>query len=328
MPFTACAKVGRGRHIVRVGVDLHLLEVAALVAGERIELGDRLDLVAEQVDPPGAVFEMRREQVDRIAAHAEGAAAEVGVGALVLQGDQVGDQLPLVDLLAERDGEGHRRVGLDRPDAVDARHRGDDDDVVALEQRTRRRMAHAVDLLVDRGFLLDVGVGARDVRLRLVVVVVGDEILDRIVREERLELAVELRRQRLVRRQHQRRALRRLDHLRRRVGLARAGDAEQHLVALVRVDAGDQFGDGGRLVALRLEVGNDAERHAALGLLRPRRPVRRPGLGKELRPAGLDQRRQRLNRGGDGILRQAADVLQVDVEAGDGAQANGGALLG
>jgi hypothetical protein len=69
-------------------------------------------------------------------------------------------------------------------------------------------VAHAVDLLVDRGFLLDIGVGARDIGLGLVVVVIGDEILDRVVGEEALELAVELRRQRLVGREDQRRALR------------------------------------------------------------------------------------------------------------------------
>ena len=136
-------------------------------------------------------------------------------------------------LLALLEREGHRRIGLDRADAVDARHRGDDDDVVALEQRARRRVAHAVDLLVDRGILLDIGVGARDIGFRLVVVVIGDEIFDRVVGEEALELAVELRGQRLVRRQDQRRALRRLDHLGHGEGLARAGDAEQHLRAVV-----------------------------------------------------------------------------------------------
>ena len=130
--------------------------------------------------------------------------------------------------------EGHRGIGLDRADAVDAGDRGDDDDVVALQQRAGRGVAHAVDLLVDRGFLLDIGVGARDVGLGLVIVVVGDEILDRVVGEEALELAVELRRQRLVGGEDQRRPLRRLDHLGHGEGLARAGDAEQHLVALVR----------------------------------------------------------------------------------------------
>jgi hypothetical protein len=60
-------------------------------------------------------------------------------------------------------------------------------------------VAHPVDLFVDLAFLLDVGVRARDIGLGLVVVVVADEILDRVVREEALELAVELRGQRLVR---------------------------------------------------------------------------------------------------------------------------------
>ena len=135
--------------------------------------------------------------------------------------------------LAALDRERHRRIGLDRADAVDARHRGDDDHVVALQQRARRGVAHAVDLLVDRGFLLDIGVGARDVGFRLVVVVIGDEILDRVVGKEAPELAIELRRQRLVGREDEGRALRRLDHLGHGEGLARAGDAEQHLAAVV-----------------------------------------------------------------------------------------------
>ncbi len=68
-------------------------------------------------------------------------------------------------------------------------------------------MAHAVDLFVDGGILLDIGVGARDIGFRLVVVVIGDEILDRVLREEVLHLRVELGRQRLVRREDEGRAL-------------------------------------------------------------------------------------------------------------------------
>ena len=120
-------------------------------------------------------------------------------------------------------------------------------------------MAHAVDLLVHRRILLDIGVGARDIGLGLVVVVIGDEILDRVVREEALELAIELGGQRLVGREHERRALRRLDHLGHGEGLARAGDAEQHLVALMRVHLRHQLGDGLRLVAFGLELGLEAQ---------------------------------------------------------------------
>ena len=101
--------------------------------------------------------------------------------------------------------EHHPVIRLGRSEAVDARHRRDDERVAPLEQRARRGVPHPVDLFVDRRFLLDVGVGLRDVRLRLVVVVVRDEVLDGVVREEPLELLVELRRQRLVVREHERR---------------------------------------------------------------------------------------------------------------------------
>jgi hypothetical protein len=51
----------------------------------------------------------------------------------------------------------------------------------------------AVYVLVDLGVLLDERVGPRDVGLGLVVVVVGDEVLDGVVREELGELVRELR---------------------------------------------------------------------------------------------------------------------------------------
>ena len=67
-----------------------------------------------------------------------------------------------------------------------------------VEQGAGGGVAQAVDVLVDGGVLLDVGVGLGDVGLGLVVVVVADEVLDRVVGEEVLELAVELGGQGLV----------------------------------------------------------------------------------------------------------------------------------
>jgi hypothetical protein len=48
-----------------------------------------------------------------------------------------------------------------------------------------------LDLLVDRGVLLYIGIGLRDVRLGLVVVVVGDEVFDRVVGQQLAELVGE-----------------------------------------------------------------------------------------------------------------------------------------
>ena len=82
------------------------------------------------------------------------------------------------------------------------------------------------DVVVLRRVLLDVEVGLRDVRLGLVVVVVGDEVLDGVVREELAELVAELRGERLVVRDHERRPADLLDRPGHRRRLAGAGRAD------------------------------------------------------------------------------------------------------
>jgi hypothetical protein len=52
-----------------------------------------------------------------------------------------------------------------------------------------------------------------------------------------------------------------LDDLGHGEGLAGAGDAEQDLVLVSGVEAGDELGDGAGLVALRLVVGDELEVH-------------------------------------------------------------------
>ena len=78
---------------MRVGVDFHRAHRAGLAAGEGIELVDALDLVAEEGEAPGAVFQVRGPEFDRVAAHAEHAAREARFVALVLQRDEVADEL-------------------------------------------------------------------------------------------------------------------------------------------------------------------------------------------------------------------------------------------
>src|SRR5690349_14074012 len=103
---------------------------------------------------------MRREDFEAVAAHTEASAHESGIVTAILQRYELADDLALILDPALLEAERHRRIGLDRTDAVEAGDRRDDDHVVPLEQRPRRRVAHAVDRLVHRAFLLDVGVGA------------------------------------------------------------------------------------------------------------------------------------------------------------------------
>jgi hypothetical protein len=134
---------------------------------------------------------------------------------------------------------------------------------------SRPEVALPVDLVVDRAVLLDIGVARRDVGLGLVVVVVADEVLDPVVREEVAELVGQLCRQALVGRQHQGRLLHPLDRPRHRGALAGAGDAEQRLEPIAAQDALSQLVDGPRLVAGRLELRDDLERLHGCRAYRP-----------------------------------------------------------
>ena len=81
-------------------------------------------------------------------------------------------------------------------------------------------MSQTVYLFVDVRLFLYVDIRMRYIRLRLVVVVVGDEVLHRVVREVFLKLCCQLRGERLVVRYHKGRTLHLLDDVSHRVGLA------------------------------------------------------------------------------------------------------------
>ena len=72
---------------------------------------------------------------------------------------------------------------------------------------------------------------------------------------------IELRGQRLVVRQDQRRPVRLLDHLGHGEGLARAGHAQQHLVLLAGAEPFHQLLNGAGLIAARLVAGHQLKVH-------------------------------------------------------------------
>ena len=111
-------------------------------------------------------------------------------------------------------------------------------------------MAQTVNLVVDGAVLLNIGVCGRDIRLGLVIVVVGDEIFYRIIWEKAAHLGTDLAGQRFIRLQNQRRAIAPGDDVRHRKRLAGAGDAQQRLGVFTLMDALHQ-----RFYRLRLVAG-------------------------------------------------------------------------
>ena len=120
-------------------------------------------------------------------------------------------------------------------------------------------MAQAVDLVVDSAVLFNIGIGAGNVGLRLVVVVVADEVLHRIVGEKRAELGTQLCRQRFVVRQHQRGAVALGNDVGHGKGFAAAGHAQQGLAAVAPLNALYQLLNGLGLVTRGGIVGDEME---------------------------------------------------------------------
>ena len=266
-------------HVVRRRIDRGPPQRGDRLAGERVEARDPLDLVAPQLDPDRLLL-VRGKHFDRIAAHAEGAALERDVVALVQDVHQAAQNLLAWDLFADFEVE-HQSAVVDRvAQSVDARHRCHDDHVPALDQRRRGAQPQPLDVLVDRRVLLDVRVRRGDVGLGLVVVVIRDEVLDGVGGKERLEFAVELGGQRLVVRHDQGGPLRLGNHVGHGERLARSRRAQQRLEARAGAQSLDELDDGSGLVALRLEGGLDLElRHRRVrsrGCSRAARPIPRP----------------------------------------------------
>ncbi len=253
----------RLHHVVALGIDRQPRILLLHRAEQGIDLRQRLDLVAEHLNPVG-VLVVSRKDLDHVAAHAERPAPKVGVVALVENLHQPPRNVFAADVLPLFEQQQHAVVSLRRAQTVDAAHRAHDDRVAPLEQASRSREPQLVQLLVDRGFFLDIQVAGGNVGLGLVVVVIADEILDGVRGEELLELVIELRGQRLVVRQDQRRPVRLLDHLGHREGLARAGNAQQHLVLLARRQPLHNLVDRPRLIAPGLVAGHELKVHSSI----------------------------------------------------------------
>ena len=271
------------RHVMAARVDRRAAEPLDLLPPQGIDDGDRLDRIAEELHPDRPLLFIGRKDLHDVPPDAEGPPVEVDVVPLVLDLDEAGEDRIPRDLHPLFEQEEHPVVGLRRTETVDARDAGHDDDIPPLEEIVGRRMAELVDLLVDRGVLLDVGVRAGDVGLRLVVIVVTDEVLDGVFRKEGLELPVELGGKGLVVGDDQGGSVHGGDDVRHREGLPGTGHPEEDLMLLSALQPCDQFGDRLRLIPPRLKPANQMKRPHALP---PRMPIlsQFPGDGKTAKP--------------------------------------------
>ena len=150
-------------------------------------------------------------------------------------------------------------VGTGGAEPEDAGDRGDDDAVSALDQVAGGGQAELIEVIVFGGVFFDVDVAAWDVGLGLVVVVIGNEVVDGVVWEERFELFVELGGEGFVVREDEGGFVCLGDDIGHRESLAGAGGSEQARAFFTAVDRRDEGVDRVRLIAGGLEIADHFE---------------------------------------------------------------------
>ena len=228
--------LGLGHHKLLGRVDHRPVQLLQDLARDGLKAPDPGYAIVVKLYPVG-FLDIGRIDLEDIPPDAEAGPLEDGVVALILEGNQAALDLVHIDLVAHGEAKGHLAHRVRGRKAVDAGHGGHDDDILPLHEAPGGRKPHPVDLLVDRGVLLDIEVPGGHVGLGLVVVIIGDKVLHGVFWEKVPEFPVELGREGLVVGDDEGGLLGGLDHLGHGKGLARAGDPLEGLEGPARADA-------------------------------------------------------------------------------------------
>ena len=215
-------------HIMRGRENIDMPQLRMRPSRHRLDLRDPVHLIPEEFDAQHIIRPLRRIHLQHIPVQPETPPLQIIAPVIMNLRQRVADLLrALLHPRPERDR--HLLIIIRRTQTINTRHRRHHNHVPPLRQRRRRRQPHPVDLIIHRRILGNIRVALRHIRLRLIIIIIGDKILHRIVRKKLPKLTVQLGCKRLIVRNHQRRLVHRRDHIRHRERLARPGDPEQRL---------------------------------------------------------------------------------------------------
>lgn len=209
------------------GRDSYLVEFFESLAGGGVDAGDGFEFVVEKIEADSH-FPECHHNVNRITGNAESRGDKLALGASVKDVDQrVEERLTRNNLAGLKLDDGSLEV-LGVTDTVNAGDGCDNNNVAAPGHQARSSAkAHLVDLVVNLKVLFYIGIRRGEVSLGLVVIVIGDEVLDGVMRKEPFELGVQLSSEGLVMRQDEGGPLELRDDVGNGESLTRTSDAEK-----------------------------------------------------------------------------------------------------
>ena len=175
-----------------------MLQAVLDLAGQHIDLHNAVDLISEELHADRRLPTVCRKDLQDISMHPEGTTVKIHIVSCVLDINKLADHIITIPLHTRTQRHHHSQEVFRAAQAVNTGNRGNHHHIPPFHQRRCRRQTQLVNLLIDRRIFRNVSVRRRNIRLRLIVIVIGNEILDRIFREEFLHLPIKLCRERLV----------------------------------------------------------------------------------------------------------------------------------
>ena len=185
-------------YIVRGRKDGHMVALSQHLTREHIKLKDAIHLVIKHFNAHGLFTIGRRNNLNDISPHPKGAALKIDIIAVVLNLYQLMQNFLSVNNLAQSQGKHHIIVLLGGTQAINTADAGHDNNISALKEGAGSGMAQLIDFIINGSILFNISIGLGNIGLRLVVIVIGNKVFHRIIREEGLQLTGQLCRQRFV----------------------------------------------------------------------------------------------------------------------------------
>ena len=222
------------------------------MTADNVNLADAVNFIAKEFNPQGVFMLPCRNDLHRIPPDTEGAPAEVHIIPFVLNIDQVAKQFFTAHGHPGAKGNHLPLVFAGVAHGVDTAYGCHNDDILPLPQGGGSAVAKPVNLFVDGGILFDVCIRRGNVGLRLIVIVIRDEVFHPAIREESLQFAAQLGSKSLVVGNHQSGLLHLFNHRGHGKGFAGTCYTQQHLALHAFLNASAQCLNGLWLIAAGL----------------------------------------------------------------------------
>ena len=121
-----------GGDIVAGRINGDFIQPTQHLAPERVDLGNRINRIAKELDPYRPALLIGRKDLDHIAPDPKRATMKIKVVTLVLNIDQLAEQRVAVHLAALFDKEDEIKIRFGRPESIDTRDAGDDNRIAPL----------------------------------------------------------------------------------------------------------------------------------------------------------------------------------------------------